>query len=165
MESPPTSPKVEAAPDFNFFNFDNTPLIPRRFEREDESVKSPSKEEEDEVSANLKRLLEEQQNSNNSNSNNNNKAKHDLSLDASKWSAKLSQLESKCEISYAQLQFICLIGEGAFGEVWRANLWGMEVAVKKLKGNCLRASPFVELAEEVAVLKFDFLFSTLRDLV
>ena len=66
---------------------------------------------------------------------------------------KLSYLEAQHEISHSQLTFINKLGEGAFGEVWRAFLWDTEVAVKVLKGNFLRTSPLEELAEEVAMLK------------
>jgi hypothetical protein len=66
---------------------------------------------------------------------------------------KLSYLQSSGEIQHSQLVFANKLGEGAFGEVWRALLWDMEVAVKVLKGNFLRTSPLEELAEEVALLK------------
>lgn len=44
-----------------------------------------------------------------------------------------SELDGKCTIDYKDLKFICKIGEGMFGDVHRAQLWGMDVAVKKLK--------------------------------
>ena len=151
---------------FDPFNFDTTPIIPKRYK---ESTENDTESFLDRVNNNNNRVFNNNNNNNDNNENNNNiinvnsnknnnewtkSPQINYSLEDSKWSAKLSQLDSKCEISYSQLQFINLLGEGAFGEVWRANLWGMEVAVKKLKGNFLRASPFVELAEEVAVLKF-----------
>eukprot|EP01103_Thecamoeba_quadrilineata_P014399 TRINITY_DN4290_c0_g2_i1.p1 TRINITY_DN4290_c0_g2~~TRINITY_DN4290_c0_g2_i1.p1 ORF type:complete len:1044 (-),score=175.75 TRINITY_DN4290_c0_g2_i1:118-2904(-) len=64
----------------------------------------------------------------------------------------LVQLESRCEIDYAQLVFGKKLGEGAFGEVYRAHLWGMDVAVKKIKiENHL--FPITELTNEIALLK------------
>ena len=74
-------------------------------------------------------------------------------LRASQLPKKLKYLESQCEIEFDQLKFVNRLGEGAFGEVWRGCLWDLDVAIKKLKGNFLRASPLEELADEVALLK------------
>lgn len=39
-----------------------------------------------------------------------------------------------------RLQFVCILGEGCFGQVWKAHILGQEeskpVAVKTLKGQC-----------------------------
>lgn len=39
----------------------------------------------------------------------------------------------KDEISFSNLEYTEVIGEGAFGKVYRAQLWGQEVAVKELR--------------------------------
>lgn len=72
---------------------------------------------------------------------------------ASQLPKKLEFLEQQCEIDFDQLVFKNKLGEGAFGEVWRGSLWDLDVAIKRLKGNFLRASPMEELADEVALLK------------
>lgn len=82
---------------------------------------------------------------------------NDTSIRAAMIPKKLHYLETECEIDFNQLVFIAKLGEGAFGEVWRAHLWDIEVAVKVLKGNFLRASPLEELADEVAMLKYVFI--------
>lgn len=84
---------------------------------------------------------------NTSNNNNN------VNSRASQLPKKLEFLEQQCEIDFDQLVFKNKLGEGAFGEVWRGSLWDLDVAIKRLKGNFLRASPLEELADEVALLK------------
>ena len=39
----------------------------------------------------------------------------------------------QAEIDPIALKFTRKLGAGAFGEVWRAELWSMDVAVKKLR--------------------------------
>lgn len=70
------------------------------------------------------------------------------------WADKfLSLLQGTTEIAFEQIVFYSKLGEGAFGEVWRAQLWDMDVAVKKLKGTLLHDSILTELADEVALLR------------
>eukprot|EP01101_Sappina_pedata_P013016 TRINITY_DN9327_c0_g1_i1.p1 TRINITY_DN9327_c0_g1~~TRINITY_DN9327_c0_g1_i1.p1 ORF type:complete len:1050 (-),score=229.93 TRINITY_DN9327_c0_g1_i1:59-3151(-) len=63
-----------------------------------------------------------------------------------------SQLDSRSEIDFTQLQMGPMLGEGAFGIVYRAELWGMDVAVKKIKESS-NLFPIAELTNEIALLK------------
>ena len=77
------------------------------------------------------------------------------------WDAMLSLLETKCEIDPAQLQLRYKLRNenvnGPYAEIWRAQLWHIDVVVKKIdlperlaeNGDAL--SPI--LAREVALMK------------
>jgi serine/threonine protein kinase len=61
--------------------------------------------------------------------------------------------KKKDEISYNEIVIECVIGEGSFGKVYRALLWGQEVAVKemRLKGNPDAA--IKEFKKEVKIMR------------
>lgn len=51
------------------------------------------------------------------------------------WQSKMDALESRVIIDFAQLHFTRKLG-GSVREVWKARLWDMEVAVRKLRVHC-----------------------------
>ncbi|MES1907744.1 MAG: hypothetical protein MHM6MM_000802 [Cercozoa sp. M6MM] len=61
------------------------------------------------------------------------------------------------EIPFEKLTFLNKIGEGVFGEVYHAELWGTSVAVKMLKGSKdyldIDAKTLQELQQEAAILQ------------
>lgn len=61
-------------------------------------------------------------------------------------------LERRMDIDYSAIIFGRRLGQGAFGEVCHAQLWGIDVAVKRLK--CDRYNfPLQEITSELAMLK------------
>lgn len=56
------------------------------------------------------------------------------------------------EIPSENVKFEELLGEGTFGEVYRANLYGLQVAVKKLKTSGLDSNVITDFRHEVAVM-------------
>ena len=75
------------------------------------------------------------------------------------WEKMLSALESKCEIDSDQLQFKTKL-RGACGsirEVWRAQLWHIDVVVKQINLRHEHSSSNLlspTLAQEVSLLKY-----------
>eukprot|EP01102_Stenamoeba_stenopodia_P010693 TRINITY_DN324_c0_g3_i1.p1 TRINITY_DN324_c0_g3~~TRINITY_DN324_c0_g3_i1.p1 ORF type:complete len:1230 (-),score=275.04 TRINITY_DN324_c0_g3_i1:2625-5846(-) len=64
----------------------------------------------------------------------------------------LNILEKRSDIDYSHIQFGRRLGAGAFGEVFHAQLWGIDVAVKKIK--CERYNfPLQEVTSELAMLR------------
>jgi serine/threonine protein kinase len=49
------------------------------------------------------------------------------------------------------IKFGCKIGEGAFGDVFRGTLWGLEVAIKTMKG--LKRSAIKDFKAEVQIMR------------
>jgi serine/threonine protein kinase len=62
--------------------------------------------------------------------------------------------EPQWEIDFNQITLLNRVGGGTFGDVYRARLWGTEIAVKTLKAEDFESSDTVldELKKEVSIL-------------
>lgn len=86
---------------------------------------------------------------------------NELSIPPASWEKMLSTLETKCEIDTSHLQYKIPLHKhhrDSLNEVWKAQLWHIDVAVKKIKlrhehsskSNILSPT----LAQEVTLLKY-----------
>lgn len=58
------------------------------------------------------------------------------------------------ELSHEDIKYLSKLGEGSFGVVWRGEVWGQPVAIKKIKANRLAdANSLKEFRKEIAILR------------
>ena len=69
--------------------------------------------------------------------NNNSHERNVLISSGTLWTNRLTTLDAKCEIDFSQLKLLWVLGESAYGVTWRAQLWDMDVAVKRFQTVCI----------------------------